>query len=335
MKSAASFLVCLLVASGVRAQTVQNDVTFSEPSPLSGNAQIVQRSFTPIEVQRIDATLAPKGQPFDISKEKYLLYVPSAKPPQGYALLVFIPPWEGAKIPEGWAAVLDEYGVIFVSATQSGNDKNVAFRRVPLALNAAYNLAKQYDVDPSRVFVGGFSGGSRTAMLMALEYPDVFRGALMNSGGDAIGNNVRPIPSRDLFALFRSQTHLVYLTGDEDGATKDIVRDSLQSMREWCVPSTHAIVMPHAEHETASGADLGSALQALLAPAPPDTPDLAACRAARDAELNTKLDQVDSLIAGGDKTSAQNLLNVIDQTYGGLAAPRSLALQAKLPPSAP
>lgn len=329
MKRAAAFLTFLMIASGAHAQTVQ-DVTFNTPSPLSANAQIVQRIFTPLEVQRVDTALAPKGAPFDITKEKYLLYMPATKPPQGYALLVFVPPWEGAKIPENWAAVLDEYGVIFVSATQSGDDKNVAFRRVPLALNAAYNLAKQYDVDPSRVFIGGFSGGSRTAMLMALEYPDVFRGALMNSGGDAIGTNIRPIPSRDLFALFRAQTHLVYLTGGEDGGTKEIVRDSLQSMREWCVAGTHAIVMPHAAHETASGADLGSALQALLDPAPADTSDLAACRAARDAEMNAKLDQVNSLIASGDKTGAQNLLDVIDQSYGGLAAPMSLKLQAEL-----
>jgi dienelactone hydrolase len=330
MNRAAALLTLLMIASGACAQTVQTDVAFGTPSPLSGNAQIVQRMFTPLEVQRVNAALAPKGEPFDLSKEKYLLYVPANKPPQGYALLVFVPPWDDERIPKDWAAVLDEYGVIFVSAAQSGNEQNVAFRRVPLALDAAYNVARQYNVDPSRVFVGGFSGGSRTAMLMALEYPDVFRGALMNSGGDAIGTNVRPIPSRDLFALFRAQTHLVYLTGDEDSATKDIVRDSLQSMREWCVPGTHAIVMPHAEHETASGADLGSALQALLDPALPDSSDLAACRATRDAELSAKLDQVDSLIANGDKTAAQNLLNIIDHTYSGLAAPRSLALEAKL-----
>lgn len=330
MNRAAALCAFLLITSPASAQTVRNDVTFTSPSPLASNEQIVQRLFTPLEAQRIRSALAPKGEPFDAAKEKYLLYVPATKPPQGYALLVFIPPWSGAKIPENWAAILDEYGVIFVSATQSGNDKNVAFRRVPLALNAAYNLAKQYDVDPSRVFVGGFSGGSRTAMLMALEYPEVFRGALMNSGGDAIGTNIRPIPSRDLFALFRAQTHLVYLTGDEDSATKDIVRDSLQSMREWCVPGTHAFVMPHAGHETASGADLGSALQTLLDPAPADTSDLAACRAARDGELNAKLEKVNALIANGDKAGAQSLLDAIDHSYGGLSAPMSLKLQADL-----
>jgi hypothetical protein len=46
--------------------------------------------------------------------------------------------------------------------------------------------------------------------------------------------------------------------------------------------------------------------------------------------MNAKLDQVNSLIASGDKTGAQNLLDAIDQNYGGLAAPMSLKLQAEL-----
>lgn len=58
-------------------------------------------------------------------------------PPHGFALLVFVPPWQDARLPPEWAKVLDRYGAIFVSAARSGNDENVLGRREPLALLAA------------------------------------------------------------------------------------------------------------------------------------------------------------------------------------------------------
>ena len=55
---------------------------------------------------------------------------------------------------------------------------------------AAYNVMKRYAVDPQRVFVSGFSGGARVAMRLALAYPDLFRGALMDAGSDPIGDAI-------------------------------------------------------------------------------------------------------------------------------------------------
>jgi poly(3-hydroxybutyrate) depolymerase len=57
-----------------------------------------------------------------------------------------------------------------------------------LALIAAQNAMAQYSVDPQQVYIGGFSGGSRVALRLALGYPDVFHGALLNAGS---GNRSR------------------------------------------------------------------------------------------------------------------------------------------------
>ena len=68
-------------------------------------------------------------------------------------------------------------------------------------LLAAYNLMERFHADPDRVFVGGFSGGSRIAMRLALGYPDLFHGVLLNAGGDPLGNaeaGAPPLPPRDL-----------------------------------------------------------------------------------------------------------------------------------------
>src|SRR5208282_4778992 len=71
------------------------------------------------------------------------------------------------------------------------------------ALLAAQNIMHRYTVNPDRVYVAGFSGGSRVAMRLALGYPDLFRGALLNAGSDPIGDALAPIHPRILFSAFR------------------------------------------------------------------------------------------------------------------------------------
>ena len=195
--------------------------------------------LSPLTAAELPQLLARTGkelraQPIDLAKEKFALYVPSQAPPRGYGLLVFVPPWTEAKLPEGWAPVLDQYGVITVSAAQSGNDASVLGRREPLALLAEQNIVRQYRVDPQRIFVAGFSGGARVAMRLALAYPDVFRGAMLNAGSDPIGDGDTPLPPRDLFLQFQA-SRLVYVTGSQD--IFHLMRDaaSRQSMRTWCV----------------------------------------------------------------------------------------------------
>jgi len=102
----------------------------------------------------------------------------------GYALLVFVPPWPDARVPWGGPPSWNNTVVIFVSAANSGNDASILDRREPLALLAAQNVMRRYPIDPERVYVGGFSGGSRVALRIALGYPDVFHGALLNAGSD-------------------------------------------------------------------------------------------------------------------------------------------------------
>src|SRR5258708_37795868 len=142
-------------------------------------------------------------QPIKLSEEKFIAYVPSPRPARGYALLGFVPPWEDARLPSGWTPVLDRYGVIFVSAARSGNDESVFDRREPLALLAAHNAMQRYPVDPERVYIGGFSGGARVALRLALGYPDVFRGPIFNSRNGPVAESPNPIPPKDLFLHFQ------------------------------------------------------------------------------------------------------------------------------------
>jgi pimeloyl-ACP methyl ester carboxylesterase len=78
--------------------------------------------------------------------------------------------------------------------------------------------------------VGGFSGGARVALRIALGYPDVFRGAILNAGSDPIGDSATPLPPRELFAGFQEEARLIYITGEKDPRwAMDL--DSMASMR--------------------------------------------------------------------------------------------------------
>jgi pimeloyl-ACP methyl ester carboxylesterase len=305
-------------------------ITFQEASPLASTVEILRRTFTPLKAAHIEATKSTAGQPIDIAQEKFLVYVPPHRPPQGYALLVFVPPVDINQLPPGWTSVLDEKGIIFARAEHSGNDATVQGRRMPLAVTAAERLKQQYGIDPSRVLVAGFSGGSRVALWLALAWPDVFRGALLNSGSDPIGTAAVPLPPADLLHRFQENSRLYFITGILDPVARSMQGGSETSLQSWCVFDIHAAVMPHAGHTAADEQTLSRALDTLLDPAPTSHEDLAACRARLQGELAAQVQRIEALIAGGDKAAAREALNDLDSKFGGLAAAEILALNKKL-----
>ena len=307
--------------SSVLSTGLQKNVLFSEYFPLSVSLEVARRTLSPlanVEIAKIGARLRP--QAIDLAKESFSIYVPAQHPSTGYALLVFIPPWQDSHLPPGWAAVLDGLGMLFVSAAKSGNEENVIDRRIPLALLGAYNMMQRYPVDPDRVYIGGFSGGSRVAMRTALGYPDLFRGALLNAGSDAVGGGEALLPPDDLLAQFQSSSRLVYVTGSDDSWNIQHDRVSRDSMTAWCVLGTRVETMLKAGHEAATSYSLRRALSSLDQRAPVDPEKLSACRARIAKELAADLRQVADLIERDKLHDAWRSLTKLDIRYGGLAA---------------
>jgi hypothetical protein len=330
-----TMLMLTLVASAQESSEIatglQRSVTFSEYSPLSRSTEIARRALSPlanVEIARFSAQLRP--QAVDLRQEKFSVYVPPQHAPRGYALLVFIPPWEDARLPPGWAPALDEKGVIFVSAAKSGNEENVIDRRIPLALLGTYNIMQRYPIDPERVYIGGFSGGSRVAMRTALAYPDLFHGALLNAGSDPIGGSEALLPPDDLFAQFQSSTRLVYVTGSDDSwnIQHDLV--SRDSMKSWCVFGTTVENMLKVGHDAATLYALRRALSALDQRPPVDPEKLSACRAHVAKELAADLQGVADLIERDKPHDAWRSLTKLDIRYGGLATTESIQLEQRI-----
>src|SRR3981189_1150663 len=202
---------------------LRNGVVFTEYSPLSTSTELVRRLFSPLTALRVNQEAARmgkalRGQPINLAGESFSIYVPAHTPLHGYSLLVFVPPWSRAEVPFQWIPALDRHDMILVTPANAGNDANTVDRRETLDLLAAHNAMAQYSVDPQQVYIGGFSGGSRVALRLALGYPDVFHGALLNAGSDPVGTADVPLPPADLFRRFQESTRLVYVTGERDDA---------------------------------------------------------------------------------------------------------------------
>jgi pimeloyl-ACP methyl ester carboxylesterase len=329
------FLGCAAAPSAVAAQYPRgaaHEIVFTRYSPLFGNAQILRRLLSPLAQESIRESLARSHEvlaPYavDLARQRFLVYVPPGAPPspRGFALLVFVPPWDQARLPSGWALQLNHYGVIFVTPADAGNTAAVLSRRVPLALAAEENIVREYPVDPEHIYVGGFSGGSRVALRVALGFPDVFRGALLNAGADPLGGGY-PLPPRNLLQRFQSSSRLVYVTGDLDTASLTSDANSVQSLRDWCVFDAETHETPDTGHEVMSPEAFGQALGRLLSRAHSGPARLDACRTHVRAALQAQLGHAKALISRGNRSAAHKLLLEIDERYGGLAAPQILAL---------
>jgi hypothetical protein len=310
------------------------EVVFSAYTPLAGNAELTRRVLTPLGSVELRQRLKAAGDslsgyPVDLAAEKFLLYLPASSRAAGYGLLVFVSPWDDARLPEGWRDVLDRAGMAFVSAARSGNDAADG-RREALAVLAAWNVMQRVRIEAARVFVAGFSGGSRIALRLALAYPDLFRGALLNAGSDAIGSDALPLPPRELFLRFQEESRLLYVTGEGDTLHLGMDAASLGSMHRWCVFNVGQRVTAWTGHEAANGAALARALEALEAPVAQNPAKLTACRAGLDRQLTQQLDAVQALEARGERAQARRRLEAVDREFGGLAAPRSVELAAQL-----
>jgi pimeloyl-ACP methyl ester carboxylesterase len=314
---------------------LQSDVVLSDYTPLASSAELLRRLLSPLNSLQVSTKLAHsavalRAQAIDLTQERFTVYVPPQPPARGFGVLVFVPPWENAMLPRGWAAILDRHGVIFVSAANSGNAANVLDRREPLALLAVHNIMQRFRVNSERIYIGGYSGGSRVAMRLALAFPDVFRGAFLNAGSDPIGDAQTPLPPPEIFARFQETTRLVYISGQNDAANVDKDAASTRSMLEWCVFDWYAERSPWTGHEVAGPAVFSRALDMLDSHAEPKVARLKSCRLRIDRELGKQIDQTADLLAAGNVDGARRLLDKVDTHYGGLAAPRSVDLAIRL-----
>lgn len=144
------------------------------------------------------------------SKIEWDVFVPDTYDPDRPAgILVYISPSNSGNIPKQWQAVIEEQNLIWVAASKSGNRINPRVR-ITYSLLAPAFIDRNYEIDSSRIYVAGLSGGGRVASIVAPEYPTLFRGAIYICGVNDLDKK-----SRDQLDRIRS-SRFVFLTGSDD-----------------------------------------------------------------------------------------------------------------------
>jgi pimeloyl-ACP methyl ester carboxylesterase len=320
----------LLAASTCSAEpAAPRIVPLESLSPLAATPELVRRTFSPTSQDRLRQVQASTGKAppeysIDPEEEELELFVPSLPDSGRYGLLVFVMPAD-IPMPEDWRGPLQRAGYILVSAQRSGNSQSVQGRRIPLALHAYEHVRSRYPLDPARVFIGGFSGGSRMAQWTAMAYPDVFRGAMLVGGSLQIGEYEVIFPPRELALKFLSSSKLVFATGSEDALNGGIDRRNRKVLESLCFQGYARVAQMRLGHWLPSGGGLTRILSELEKPVVTGE-GFDQCVQGLDADIERRLAEVETLIAAGRMNEAGIALGEMEDRYGGLAGDRAVPL---------
>ena len=147
------------------------------------------RSVTVTAATRLDsvfplANQSPKVLPkswlgdYDSTKQTYELFVPkNYSERKTWPVILFISPSDNAM---GWQSLKElctKRGIIFAGPQAAGN-RCPTRKRVRIVLDVLDELRREYNIDPDRCYIGGFSGGGRIACAIGFALPELFGGVL-------------------------------------------------------------------------------------------------------------------------------------------------------------
>jgi hypothetical protein len=172
------------------------------------------------------------------------------------AMLVFINPDGNAKPQQTWPEVLNELGVVWVSAENYGNDK-LNMERILTAFVGAEYAAQELSLQELPRYVSGMSGGGRISSIIVEQFPDVFDGAIFMLGVN------RPDPLSDEQIALMNQRRYVFLTGRKDFNRRE-TKQAFNDYQSSRVKNIKLIDVPGLAHRYPNTKALKEALEFLL-----------------------------------------------------------------------
>lgn len=184
------------------------------------------------------------------------LYVPHAYDPANPpGAMVFLNAIDWGGIPKRWVQVMDDHNLIWISASNAGNDHPLDQRMLKAILSPAI-LNQKYKVSAERTYVGGYAGGSEVAMMVQTARPELFRGGIYMAGAIAWDNKVPP-----KLELMK-QNHHVFLVGTEDKKIKKL-RRVYRSYEKAGIETAQLMLMRGHNHYLPPAEDFGKAIDYL------------------------------------------------------------------------
>ena len=195
-----------------RARNEQNEKRVSAPldAPQRKGGISLQRGTFPYVVESWSPWLKC-DQDVKLADYPVGIYVPKAydgKKP--YGLVVSMTnAMSSSRYPRDFAPTLDRHDLIWVGFDPynglDGND-NLAF-----CLAIVYNMLGYYNIDRSRIYIGGFSFGGQHTEYVLQNYPWVFTGAFFINIGYRLGPSSSPEPY-----YIKHHIPIVFVEGDYD-----------------------------------------------------------------------------------------------------------------------
>ena len=252
----------LVFASALLAMTLSAWADEAKDGPRTG---YFRKTTTPVELLGEDGANALADVFKPDQKLKWQLYVPhSYDPSKPAGLIVFVTPkpnWGGSR--RSYNDLLEERNLIWAGILDAG-EKRPVNERVLRAILTPPLLAKDYSLDPSRIYMGGFSDGAHVAAMVATGKPDVFKGGLFVGGAVSWGQKVPP-----RIDLIR-QNRFAFVAGSNDPAL-NTVRMTAMDYKKDGVEYTSLVVMPNQRQEMPGRKYLEQIITFLDNPAGPST----------------------------------------------------------------
>ena len=230
---------------------------FSEPVADQQRTGAFSIAITPEELlgetpEKIQSVIASDEQ---IVWEAYVPQSYSADSPPG--VIVYVSPGHSGALPRGWARVMDEHNLIWISANQSGN-RVVVPRRIIKTILGLEVIRQQYAIDDTRIYIAGFSGGGKVASKIATDLAPVFVGGIFICGVSDWG-----LDEPRYIEAVRSNRY-VFLTGQRDQALESTKR-VYRSYQKARVPNIKLIIVRGMGHSNPPRKEIGKAIEFLEA----------------------------------------------------------------------
>lgn len=254
-----SALLGLASASSIFAENEPHkkgsfQITFDKRSPLSSLEEMAKRKT---------ADLDPKGA-YQIEELTYAVTVPNDyTPSKPMGLFVWISAGDSGKAPREFVEPLAKHGFIYIGADKTGNNYPGS-RRYGAAIDAVTNMVSLYNIDPSRIYVSGNSGGGRCASRIGIMYPEVFTGGAFYVIGCDFWDNLEVPgnakgafwsgfwPQKDMKLIKQAKDHhYVFLTGSKDFNQPGTIAAYKAYMKQGFANCTY-IEVPEMGHSTPS-----------------------------------------------------------------------------------